>query len=57
MKKTQLQMSVRLNYQTFLKYLEWLKNCELVKVVTDNYGNDKIMLSEKGIESHRRLVG
>jgi len=56
MKKTHLQMSVRLNYQTFLKYLEWLENHGLVKVVTSGDGNDRIILSEKGMESHRRLV-
>ena len=56
MKKTQLQMSVRLNYQTFLKYLEWLKDHELIKISTDNDGSDRIMLSQKGIEAHRRLV-
>jgi len=56
MKKTQLQMSLRLNYQTFLAYLEWLKNHELVRVITDHDGNDRIILSEKGMESYRRLV-
>jgi len=56
MKKTHLQMSVRLNYQTFLVYLEWLKNHELIKVVTSDDGNDRVMLSEKGMESYRRLV-
>lgn len=56
LKKTQLQMSVRLNYQTFLKYLEWLKKHELVKVVAESEGNDRIILSAKGIEAHRRLV-
>lgn len=49
-------MSVRLNYQTFLKYLEWLKKHELVKVVAESEGNDRIILSAKGIEAHRRLV-
>jgi predicted transcriptional regulator len=56
MKKTHLQMAVRLNYQTFLKYLEWLENHELVKLITNDDGNDRIILSEKGVESHRRLV-
>jgi len=56
MKKTQLQMSVRLNYQTFLKYLEWLENHGLVKVVADDEGNERITLSEKGMEAHKRLV-
>ena len=56
MKKTHLQMSVRLNYQTFLRYLKWLKDHELIKIITNDDGNDRIVLSEKGIESHRRLV-
>jgi len=49
-------MSVRLNYPTFLKYLEWLQKHELIKVVADNDGNDKITLSDNGMEAHRRLV-
>jgi len=49
-------MSVRLNYQTFLKYFEWLENHGLVKVVANDDGNERITLSEKGMEAHRRLV-
>ena len=49
-------MSVRLNYQTFLKYLEWLENHGLVKVATNDDGNERITLSKKGMEAHRRLV-
>jgi len=56
MKKTQLQMSVRLNYQNFLRYLEWLENHDLVKIVASDDGTDRITLSEKGIEAHKRLV-
>ena len=56
MKKTQLQMSVRLNYQTFLKYVEWLENHELIKVTANDDGSERIALSEKGIEAHKRLV-
>lgn len=56
MKKTQLQMSVGLNYQTFLKYLKWLEQHSLVKIITDNDGNERIVLSEKGMDAHKRLV-
>jgi predicted transcriptional regulator len=56
LKKTPLQMSVRLNYQTFLNYLEWLKERELVKVVMDDDGNERIMLSAKGVEAYKKLV-
>ena len=56
MKKTQLQMSVRLNYQNFLKYLDWLEQHGLVKIVEDKEGSERIKLSEKGMDAHRRLV-
>lgn len=55
MKKTQLQMVVGLNYQTFIKYLEWLDEHGLVKITSVDE-NDRITLSEKGMESHKRLV-
>lgn len=56
MKKTHLQMSVRLNYQTFLRYLKWLESHELIRVITSNDGNEAITLSEKGMQAYRRLV-
>lgn len=56
MKKTHLQMSVRLNYQNFLKYLEWLESHELVKISKGDDGAEVVTLSEKGVEGHRRLV-
>jgi predicted transcriptional regulator len=56
MKKTQLQMSVGLNYQNFLKYLEWLEQHGLVKIMSDDDGNDRITLSKKGMDAHKRLV-
>ncbi len=56
MKKTHMQMSVRLNYQTFLKYLEWLENRELVKIIASDEKNETIILSEKGREAHKKLV-
>jgi predicted transcriptional regulator len=55
-KKTRLQMAVGLNYQTFIKYLRWLKDHELIKIVLDGEGNERIILSENGRESYRRLV-
>jgi predicted transcriptional regulator len=56
MKKSHLQMSVRLNYQTFLKYLDWLENHALIRIVQSEQGNETVILSEKGIEAHRRFV-
>ncbi len=56
MKKTHLQMSVGLNYQTFLKYLEWMEQHGMVKIQADNDGSERITLSEKGMDAHKRLV-
>ena len=55
MKKTPLQMSVRLNYQTFLKYLEWLDEHELV-IITVEDETERVKLSDKGKDAHKRLV-
>jgi predicted transcriptional regulator len=55
MKKTPLQMSVGLNYQTFLKYLDWLEKHELIKITIFD-GNERIKLPDKGINAHKRLV-
>jgi predicted transcriptional regulator len=55
MKKTPLQMSVGLNYQTFIKYLNWLQKHELVNIITDDQ-TERIKLTEKGIDAHKRLV-
>lgn len=56
MKKTPLQMSVGLNYQTFLKYLDWLEKHELIKIAEDTDGSERITLSVKGMDAHKRLV-
>jgi len=49
-------LTSRLSYQTFLEYLEWLENQGLVKVAASDDGNKRIMLSEKGMETPKRLV-
>jgi len=49
-------LTSRLSYQTFLEYLEWLENQGLVKVAASDDGNERIMLSEKGMETQKRLV-
>lgn len=56
LKKTQLQMSVRLNYQNFLKYLEWLEQHRLVKIMSEDGVSERITLSERGMDAHKRLV-
>ncbi len=55
MKKTRLQLASRLNYPSFMKYLNWLIEKELVKITVDGKV-EYIQLSEKGIESYEKLV-
>lgn len=56
LKKTRLQMSVRLNYPAFLSYIDWLESHGLIDVQKDEKDNDKIFLSQKGKESYKKLV-
>lgn len=49
-------MSVRLNYQNFLKYLEWLEQHRLVKIMSEDGVSERITLSERGMDAHKRLV-
>lgn len=57
LRKTNLQLLVRLNYPRFLEYLEWLTDHGLVVRVSDSNGNELITLSPKGIEARHKLVG
>jgi len=56
MKKTNLQMSTSLNYGTFSKYLQWFIEHELAEMLdSENYG-ERVHLTSKGVECHRKLV-
>lgn len=55
MRKTRLQMGVRLNYPAFLEYVKWLEKHGLIEILNEN-GSEKIKLTEKGIESYGKLV-
>lgn len=55
-RKTELQMAVRLNYNVYLKYLEWLENKELIKIVKENEKHEIIKITTKGLEAYHKLV-
>lgn len=55
-KKTELQMAVGLNYNIYMKYLRWLENKELIKLVKIDKKHDRIAITPKGIEAYRSLV-
>jgi predicted transcriptional regulator len=56
MRKTNLQMVVGLNHPRFMEYLEWLLQHDLVTMVKDEKGVERVALSSKGFESYHRLV-
>ena len=55
MKKTHLQMASRLNYPAFIRYLKWLVEKKLVRIVEDRDG-EYVELTQKGRESYDRIV-
>ena len=46
-----------LNYLRFVEYLEWLLQHDLITIIKDEEGVERVSLSSKGIESYYRLVG
>ncbi|MDG6904237.1 MAG: hypothetical protein JRN20_00465 [Nitrososphaerota archaeon] len=57
MKKTNIQMSLRLTYPRFKEYLQWMLEHELVQEIQDEEEkSERIILSPKGIDSYHRLV-
>ncbi|AKG38826.1 hypothetical protein MA03_05480 [Infirmifilum uzonense] len=55
MKKTHLQMASRLNYPAFIKYIEWLQEKKLVRLIEDKDG-EYLELTQQGRESYERVV-
>ena len=55
LKKTTLQMAVRLNYDVFTKYLTWLEDKQLL-TVTEQDGHHLVMITPKGIEVYQTIV-
>lgn len=55
MLKTRLQVAVGTNYDVLSKYLDWM--CEHgLAIVVENDGHQKVLLTEEGKDSYRRLV-
>ena len=57
MKKTNIQMSLRLNYPRFTEYLHWMLEHQLVtESVDEQEKTERIMLTPKGIDSYHKMV-
>jgi predicted transcriptional regulator len=55
-KKTRLQMAVGLNYGTFKKYLEWMRDRDLIAISSDGDGSEHITLTKRGYDSYDQIV-
>lgn len=54
-RKTELQLAVRLNYNVYKKYLDWLEAKGLIEVIAGKDG-EVIGITQKGLETYRTLV-
>jgi predicted transcriptional regulator len=54
--RTRLQVAAGLNYDVFTKYLEWMLSKNLVSMVPGDDGHERVLLTEKGMESYAKLV-
>lgn len=49
-RKTDLQLAVRLNYNVYKKYLDWMEHKGLITV------EDTVSITPKGLETYKTLV-
>ena len=49
-RKTDLQLAVRLNYNVYRKYLDWMQEKGLITV------GETVAITPKGLETYRSLV-
>lgn len=54
--KTDLQLAVRLNYNVYKKYLDWMIEKDLVALSVDGNGSERVAITPKGRETYDRLV-
>lgn len=55
-RKTDLQMAVRLNYNVYKKYLDWMLEKGLIQVSVERDGGERIAITPKGLSTYRTLV-
>ncbi|HEX9907177.1 MAG TPA: winged helix-turn-helix domain-containing protein [Thermoplasmata archaeon] len=56
MVKTRLQVAARVNYDVFSKYLTWLLEKGLVSLENSPEGREMVAITDKGMESYKKLV-
>ncbi len=55
-RKTDLQMAVRLNFNVYMKYLEWLERKDLVRTHEEDERSKYVSVTPKGLETYQTLV-
>lgn len=55
-RKTYLQMTVRLNFNVYTKYLEWLERKDLVHTHEEDERSKYVSVTPKGLETYQTLV-
>jgi len=55
-RKTDLQMAVRLNYNVYKKYLDWMLEKGLIQLHAEKDGGERIAITPKGLATYRTLV-
>ncbi|HET6404180.1 MAG TPA: winged helix-turn-helix domain-containing protein [Candidatus Thermoplasmatota archaeon] len=56
-RKTDLQLAVRLNYNVYKKYLDWLSAKGLISLTPRDDGAELVSITPKGLETYKTLVG
>lgn len=56
MLKTRLQVAANVNYDVFLRYLEWMLGRGLVVLENSPDGHERVGLTPRGREAYRKLV-
>ena len=56
MVKTRLQVAANVNYDVFVRYLEWMVGRGLVSLENASDGHERVVLTPKGREAYRKLV-
>jgi predicted transcriptional regulator len=54
-KKTNLQMTVNLNYDVYMKYLSWLEEKGLILIYKEN-DHQYVKVTTKGVEVYNTVV-
>jgi len=56
MVKTRLQVAIHVNYDVFTKYLDWMLSKGLVAIQNSPEEHERVIITEKGMESYKKLV-